>query len=103
MDVNCLAEERAKINLEALHKCRKALGGAQGIADNLGLWRQTVSLWKEVPHAHVRQLAALCGVPPAEILPDPYPYPESGVINEEAKARKRRGPKPKARPEAGHP
>jgi hypothetical protein len=101
MKVKQLAAERAKINETALFRCRAILGGAQAIADNLGLARQTVSLWKEVPAPYVRQLAVLCKITPAEVLPDPYPYPESGVLNEKATERKKVGrPKGPTRAEA---
>lgn len=45
------------------------------VARCLGISRQTVANWRQVPANRVRQVAALTGIPPHQLRPDMYYQP----------------------------
>lgn len=50
----------------------KAFGGAAKLAHQLNVTRQSVSQWNQVPLKHVRMIARMTGLTPAELRPDIY-------------------------------
>ena len=74
-DTAKLKRERAAINAAALDAVTMRLGGDRSkLGRALGISRATPSTWSEVPQKYVRRLSELTGLPPEQILPDPYPY-----------------------------
>ena len=84
-------DERSRVNAAALDRVVKHFEDRAKMARALGLSRSYTSLWLEVPHKLVRALSEITGIPPWEVLPDPYPYPSEETHE---KAKKRQGRKP---------
>jgi DNA-binding transcriptional regulator YdaS (Cro superfamily) len=59
---------------EALRRAVDKLG-LVGIARSLGISKQAVSQWEEVPPLRVLEVERLSGVPRHELRPDLYPAP----------------------------
>lgn len=58
-------------NLQAPHKfVIEKLGGAQAVADMLGLTLSAVQHWKEVPSKHVLRLAVAARIDPLSLRPE---------------------------------
>lgn len=87
-----LAATRAAVNLKALQTVTKHFVDRAKMGAALGVSRSYTAMWDEVPHKFVRQLSALTGMPPEEILPDPFPYPTETSKDEKAEESKGRKP-----------
>lgn len=62
---------------EALEKAITACGGLEGLATKLGISKQAVSQWDEVPPLRVLAVEDASGVSRCELRPDLYPPVEA--------------------------
>ena len=58
-----------------LQKAIEAIGGISELARRLGLQRQAVSQWTQVPAGRMLMVQALTGIPLCELRPDLWPAP----------------------------
>lgn len=54
----------------------EAAGGARRLGEQLGIDRQAVYQWRQVPPHRVRAVSRLTGIPPHVLRPDIYDVPE---------------------------
>jgi DNA-binding transcriptional regulator YdaS (Cro superfamily) len=62
---------------EVLERAIRAAGGLDGLANPLGISKQAVSQWDEVPPLRVLAVERVSGVPRSELRPDLYPAAEA--------------------------
>jgi len=62
---------------EALKRAIEAVGGLAGLADSLGVTKQAISQWDEVPPLRVLAVERVSGVSRHELRPDLYPLEEA--------------------------
>lgn len=71
---------------EALKRAISAAGGLTGLAQKVGVSKQAVLQWEEVPPLRVLTVERVSGVPRHELRPDLYPPPEPSGARAEASA-----------------
>lgn len=59
----------------ALRLALEKVGGAQRLADRLGISRQAVEQWRRVPPLRVLDVERATGIPRHDLRPDLYPAP----------------------------
>lgn len=57
----------------AVDDAKRAVGGGSKLAKALGLTRQAIYQWDEVPSGHVLKVEEVTGVPRHKLRPDLYP------------------------------
>ena len=63
----------------AIDRIRITTGLADRIAERLGISKQAVRQWEEVPPLRVLIVAEMIGMTPHVVRPDIYPNPEDGL------------------------
>jgi len=58
---------------EALERAITAVGGLTKLAGSLGVTKQAISQWEEVPPLRVLAVERASGIPRHELRPDLYP------------------------------
>ncbi len=59
--------------LVGLELIRSERGLASRIAEALGLYKSTVSQWRDIPEHHVQAIARVTGFPACRLRPDLFP------------------------------
>jgi len=58
--------------LDIIRKAADRIGGVPRLADRIGVTRQAIYQWREIPAERVREIATLTGVARADLRPDLY-------------------------------
>jgi DNA-binding transcriptional regulator YdaS (Cro superfamily) len=58
-----------------VQRAAEAVGGLPALAAKLGITRQAIYQWDELPMSRLKQIAEVSGLPAHELRPDLFPAP----------------------------
>lgn len=69
--------------LDIVRQAAERVGGVPRLAECIGVTRQAIYQWREIPIDRIRDIALATGIARADLRPDLYPPPEAGERNAE--------------------